>query len=153
MKTYNNFSEMFNAQSGLKKDMSVFNFLHDCGDCFQVIPNGIRSNNPEDDYDDGLVECVVFYVEGCPFVNYNYDTSMDSYEQVRDIVADFCAALGSACRPKKVWSDCKTMELAETLTREEARILADRIDSYLTRKNKKYDLTNPWKEKFMMPVD
>lgn len=177
MKFYNDFSSMFNAQFGLKKDMSVFNTVDDWGDCFAIEP-----------YHDAFVDrwCLVYYVDDdsatsvydgfdrCSAVN--FAGPLKVYSSLNDGVCDIVRRFGkdigleydpykdSTHRvypahhdgPKDIMG--RYIVLPRYLTKGEARELADRLDSFLSRKYDlinpvEYDLTNPIKEKFWMPVD
>ena len=165
MKFYNDFNSMFQAQSGLKKDMSVFNKVVDDGEKFLIEPYNSR---------DPLRLCYVQYGYGddpeyagrrCEAAGVSFLEAIENTEDpvISSIVRKFGESLGLDINPSDdvydsyYWQEddytVHFFNFPRPLIKEEARILADRLDSYFATKDKQYDLTNPWKEKFMMPVD
>ena len=200
MKFYDDFNSMFNAQSGLKKDMSVFNEIDASDDYglfrhFQIIdPIGgylcasiecsylpERSeydNNPEyrkyRDFDgswkdsknhcsyDDLLDSA-FTDDRVPFSLhslriYGYDEDHRGwYGKYRHVIDDVGKQFASQHGGKfcnftdryGYYIDFSKERYSEMP--ELARELAKKLDAALF--SKQYDLTNPIKEKFWMPVD
>ena len=189
MKFYNDFNAMFQAQSGLKSDMSVFNRMDssvEAADDVFFFMNYVENPATSD-------EVILYYECKIPFTQpsipeeeeWEIDNLTDPNELnltellhrayeinqylpdiwiswnnqdldmlIDGIVHKFATQCGGMIEydDKNGGVHLKFSGGPNSDIPELSKKLAERIDFALCS-DKVYDLTNPWKEKFMMPVD